>query len=387
MTRSYNRTIHHQTIHSNIPIVGNERWTETNKVKTVTFSVNNTLDLLRNQEKIKALGNPGLPSEEQLKLFERTAKSMTIKAWYGCTYGGDFDAPMEIWPVYTIEYDEPQSIHDYLFQVLNCVNFLSFCFGVKLVPHDIHIDQLSHTEIRKALEEKNYQGDYEVHYIWPETKIDLRDLWVGGSPVRAWNDKELNTLCACLVAWMDRADIWKKSYIMMMRSFGLKESISAERLINACRWFEEVPIASANKVISRKDICAIVNAAKNMAKELGHPSAIRERIANAISKVKEESTEEHFTRLVKIIEEKFGKDIFPKNAVSHLRQAIQFRGKTAHGHFNPKNDDEFRAFNKSTLAMEALCYLLTALELPISEEGMKRVRHNPLVRDYHNAYE
>ena len=37
--------------------------------------------------------------------------------------------------------------------------------------------------------------------------------------------------------------------------------------------------------------------------------------------------------------------------------------------------------------MEAFCYLLTALDLPISETGMKRIGSNPLVRDYRLAYD
>jgi hypothetical protein len=127
--------------------------------------------------------------------------------------------------------------------------------------------------------------------------------------------------------------------------------------------------------------------AAKKAQELGHLPIIRERIAGAIKWVKAESAEERFTRLVAIIEKRFGKDILTDGAVADLRRAIQFRGRTAHGHFNPDSDAEFRAFSKSIQAMEALCFMLTALDLPISEAGMMRITNNPLVRDYRLAYE
>jgi hypothetical protein len=88
-----------------------------------------------------------------------------------------------------------------------------------------------------------------------------------------------------------------------------------------------------------------------------------------------------------LVEAKFGSGVLPPEAVDHLKRAINFRGKSAHGHFHPENDVEFRAFSKSTRAMEALCYLLTGLDLPISAEGSKRVWSNPVLRDYRLAYD
>jgi hypothetical protein len=186
---------------------------------------------------------------------------------------------------------------------------------------------------------------------------------------------------------MNRTAEWKNAYQMMMRSFALKGVISAERLINACRWFEEIPIAQIHNALTDEHIEAIAAAATHKAQELGYLPTIRERIAGAIKWVKAESAEERFTRLVALIEDRFGKGTLEEGAVAHLKRAIQFRGRTAHGHMNPKGDAEFRAFSKSIRAMEALCYLLTALELPISGAGKKRIRSNPLVQDYRLAYE
>jgi hypothetical protein len=386
-TTNHGRTIYHQGLISNVAVVGHDRWDETDKVKRVSFAVKHSMELLRHGEKVKALGSTKIPLDEDRRIFEDHANGMTLRAWYGASYGMEFDAPKELWPTLGIEFDEPQGIHEFIKSVSYYLDFLSFCLGVKLKPDNIRIDRLSNDEMTASLAARTYQGSHEVHYVWPEEEINPRDLWVGGSPVRAWNEEELGWLRACLVEWMNRVDLWGRSYVMMMTSFGLRSVISAERLINACRWFEDIPIARSQNVLSEAEVDAISAAAASKAEELGHGPILRERIASAVKRVRSESAEEQFTRLVTDIERKFGRGIMPNNAVLHLRRAISFRGKTAHGHFDPEGEKEYRAFSKSTRAMEALCYLLTALELPISAEGIHRVKSNPVVRDYLQAYE
>jgi hypothetical protein len=376
------RKTYHQGFISNVDIVGHDQWTDADKVKKVSFTVEHSMALLRHRDRIQALGTIKDPTKADLTIFEVIAEGMKLGAGYGATYNLDFDPPKELWPIFWIEFNEPQSIHDYIEHVTNYVAFLAFCFGSKLKPDRISIDRFPHDEMMVAVEAGTYLGNHEVHYVWPEEKIDLRDVWVGGSPVCAWDEDELSSLRACLVAWISRANVWNKPYGMMVTSFALKGTMSAERIINACRWLENVPIAQSNNAISKKDVKAIAAAATQKAEELGHDPHIRRRIANAIQWVKAESAEERFTRLVAKIEEKFGKDVLPENVVAHLRRAVQFRARAAHGHFNPESEEEFSSFAKSTRAMEAFCYLLTALDLPISVKGLERARSNPVVRDY-----
>jgi hypothetical protein len=381
------RRIYHRGVIANVAVVGHDRWTESDKVKRVSFTVKHSLELLRHEDKVKELGRTRYPAEEHFGVFSDAVNCVKLRAWYGATYGMDFDAPKDLWPMFEIEFDEPKAIHDYIEHVSCYVHFLSFCLGVKLKPERIQIERLSRDEMMAAVKADTYFGSHEVHYVWPEEKIDSQDLWVGGSPVRAWDDEELSALRACLIAWMNRAQAWKKAYVMMMTSFALKNVISAERLINACRWFEEIPTTQSQNAVSSKDIVIISAAATQNAQEIGYESAICERIASAIKWVKAETSEERFRRLVARVEGKFGKGVLPENAVAHLKRAIQFRGKTAHGHFKPASEEEFAAFSKSTRAMEALCYLLTALDLPISSEGLARVGSNPVVSDYRRAFE
>ncbi len=352
----------------------------------MSFTVNHSLNLIRHKEKVALIGSARFSEEDIFELFSDSILGMKISARYGATYGMEFDAPKKLWPIFEIEFDNACNLHEYIIYVSNYTQFLSFCLGVKLKPNDIRLSRLSREETITALENRTYVGDHEAHYVWPEEEIESRDLWVGGSPVRAWDEEELTALRACLMTWMNRAPAWNNAYAMMMTSFALKNVISSERLVNACRWLEEIPISQSQSAISNSDINAISTSAVQQAEKLGYSSNIRERIEGAIKWIKAETAEERFTRLIATVREKFGKNILPEDVVMHLRRAIQFRGKSAHGHFSPQDDEEYKSFAKSILAMEAFCYLLTALELPINAEGVKRVKSNPVLRDYIHSF-
>ena len=246
---------------------------------------------------------------------------------------------------------------------------------------------MSFAEMQEAVTARTYLSDHQVYYVWDEEKFEQRDTAAFGSPVRAYDDDALASLRTCLLTWMNRAEQWHKPYSLMMGSLALRNDVSAERLINACRWLDEIPLARPKNGLPKKDVQMIANAASDKALELGHDKAVRERIKNAVRWVRVETSEGRFSRLVERVEDKFGKGILPANVVKHLTGAIQFRGRVAHGHFEPSNDAEHQAFYKSMRAVEALCLLLTAVDLPISEEGCKNIASHPLVEGYMRAYE
>ena len=292
------QTIYHQELVSNIAVVGHDPWKTEDGVSRVTFNVKHSKGLMRHKAKVSAIGGSRYPERDQLTIFADHAEGMTLKAWYAPTYGAEFEAPKELQPVFGIEFHKPRSIRDYIGYVLNYVRFLSFCLGVQLKPSEICVDRLSIDDLEKAIESGSYLGVHMVHYIWREPEIDTDDFWRGGSPALSWDDEELGSLRACLVVWMNRAAEWKKSYTLMMASFGLRGVVSAERLINACRWLEDIPIAQSQNALADGDVEAIVDAAISRGQELGLSRIIRERIAGALRWVKTESAEERFTRLV-----------------------------------------------------------------------------------------
>lgn len=383
----YENSVHHQAIISNLAIVGPNKWDESDKIKSVSFRIDHTIELLRNKRKISRIRRGRGAPEDAFKIFECVTNDKILRAWYAASYSLDSDGPKSIWPSFTIDFDEPKDIHDFIVDVSTYVYFFSLCLGVQLKPRDIKINRLSSAEIMEEANSNSYQGPHDVHYVWPEMKIDASQIWAGGSPVIAWTDKELETLQNCLIYWMNRADAWTKSYSMMITSLGLANEISPERLLSACRWFEEIPLTKNEAVLSDAQINAIAGAASGKAKELGYQVDISGRVKGAVKQIKTESSADRFTRLITLVRKRFGDEVLPSNVISHLNNAVAFRGRTAHGHFNPSDRSEFLKFSKATRAMEALCHLLTAIELPMNKNGLKRIKSNPVIQSYDRAYE
>jgi hypothetical protein len=157
-----------------------------------------------------------------------------------------------------------------------------------------------------------------------------------------------------------------------------------DRLLTACNWFAEIPLTRTQEAIAGEHIQLIAQAAAQKGSELGY-EAIKSRIAGAVKSIRTESNEDRFSRLLNTVKQKFGPGVVDHAFLTHLKRALELRGKSAHGHFSPADDAEFRVFVKSVCAMEALCFLLTARDLPITAAGVERAQSNPFLRDYRCA--
>jgi hypothetical protein len=186
----------------------------------------------------------------------------------------------------------------------------------------------------------------------------------------------------CLRAWVSRDAVWRSANNLMIGSLVLQDSLSGERLLNACRWLEEIPGANSEMAVSDDDIDAIASIASVEAEKRGH-QGYGPRIAGVIrSQLKKESNKERFTRLHRTICETFGNSALNESVIDYLLKAMLFRGKVAHRHFVPSDEAEHRSFEKSIYAIEALCYLLTIRDLPMSDGGRQRAIKQQIVANY-----
>src|SRR5690606_30941350 len=55
------------------------------------------------------------------------------------------------------------------------------------------------------------------------------------------NDDEVANFKDCFSQWIAQYPTWSKAYSLMAYAFCLDGEISGERLLNACKWFEEIP--------------------------------------------------------------------------------------------------------------------------------------------------
>ena len=210
-------------------------------------------------------------------------------------------------------------------------------------------------------------------------------MWVGHAFAHVRNDEHLTEFLNCLRQWVERDDAWSAATNLMMGAFRLQSTMSGERLLNACKWLEEIPGADSEMAVSDEDINAIALVAAAEAEKRGHKE-YGPRIAGVIrGQLKKESNAERFVRLHKEICARYGDNALPVDAIPHLLKAMQYRGRVAHGHYEHEDEADYQAFAKSVYAMEAICYLLTIKDLPISDEGAKRAAGQPIVANYRHC--
>jgi len=373
-------------ISSNTAVIGHDRRETTDKLKRVTFLVRRAKDLLKHKEKFDALAKRKIGDEYDSDLFSVTASGMTIRAAYSSGYSLEYNATTNITPYLEIEFPNGATLSDYLNHVGCLVEFFSFCLGAHMTPSEIRICRLLRDDFIAAVKAQAHPEDYAAHYIWPKIPVhEALDLWVGGSLVKAWDEEELAVLKECITLWFGRDADWNKANGQMMRCLALRQEFSADRLLTACTWFEEIPLTRAQAAITDEHIELIAQAAAQKGSELGY-TKIKGRITGALKSIRTESNEDRFLRLLNMIKQKFGPAVVDDMIITHLKRALELRGKSAHGHFSPADDAEFRAFVKSVCAMEALCFLLTACDLPMTAAGIERAQSNPFIRDYRLVY-
>lgn len=375
--------VHHERIYANIAVEGYAKWEEKDPVKRVAFRLKNAEQLLMHKDKDETLASR-LTSGSDGDLFRQQVEGITVSARYSGVWHGGRKEPTEAWTELEIEFSEEATVFNYIESVMTVVRFFSFCLGTALKPSQIRIYKQKMAERLQALENKQEAEEFEVHYVWPEPPVEDLDTWVGGSPVRAWDDEQVADLCKCLEAWMARSAAWKNSSILMMGALSSKREMSVDRLMQACKWFEEIPLTKLQQSIQEKHLGEIAAVAVAKATELGY-GPIEPRIQGALRSIKTERNEDRFNRLVEAVRARFGAKVLNDSVTADLMKAIALRGKGAHGHLDASSEHEFKEFGRAVYAMEALAWLLTALELPMNTEGVEAVNSNPLVRDYRHG--
>jgi hypothetical protein len=168
---------------------------------------------------------------------------------------------------------------------------------------------------------------------------------------------------------------------MMMGSLKFIGEISAERMLAAFKWLEEIPIAVQLQPVDSDHVDCIASCAAEVALRLGYDNWV-DRIRGSLRVLRFESHRDRFTRLIKSIRHRLGTNIVDDLIVEHLMRATMFRGKVAHGIFEPKDEAERLDFIRATAALECFNYLLMVRDLPVSETGVERVRSSKLVSEY-----
>ncbi len=383
--RDLPRTAYTQTIQANIVVAGPEAWPTDRLIRHVQCRVPLADRLLRHTETYENLARTDPCRMPGTELLEVTLGEALIRISY--VVSGLVGDPIKtsILPRIDIDFPDGRLLDDYLPTVNSIVRFFSAAICLKLRPHNLEIGPQTHAERMMAIQTHTPAHMFEVHYIWPSDSItDESSVELHGAFALSYTDAQRDNLKACLHAWLERDEEWCNATTLMMGSFKLKGEISAERMLAAFKWMEEIPTAKQLMPINNCHVKKIAAQAARVAAKLGYGEWLK-RIEGSLSVLRFESHRDRFSRIAGTLRDRFGADIVDAKIVDHLVRATTFRGRIAHGHFEPCDDDEFAAFTKANAALECFNYLLMLRDLPISDEGIERIRSSRILVEYRFA--
>jgi len=372
---------------SNLAVMGRDPWSPTDFVHQVFFRITHTDDTLKHMPTFDRVVQTKIGTDINTEIFSARVANATISASYNYSGKTGYDYPHDVRAALAVEFDAPQTLVQYRRFVQAIVRFFSAVVGIPLNAFDIGISRLDEREQRTAIEARTYYGNHKVFEIQDAHELNRNRvrLWGGCQFAHSRTDNELNALVACLVEWMRREPVWTGPTVLMMESMRMDRVMSADRLLTACKWFEEIPGTRSIPAIKGEDIQTLAKLTGEKAVELGY-SDIAGRVAGAIKGLSKETRMQQLERVVAEVRTVFGNDCLDSDIVTYLAKAYGFRGRAAHGHFSPADDREYSEFAKSVHAMECISYLLTIKELPMLDGGRRRVLSNPLVRAYKTTF-
>jgi hypothetical protein len=379
------RSVCQSGIISNITVIGANAWRPDDLVRRLVFDVAQTERVLRHREKVRSLGRSLHPSDADLTLYRAEGRDVTLTAGYVATYGVDTRSLTAYRPTFSIEFTAGCPLDEIEVHLVRYLAFLSFVLGGRVTPAAVRVDRLSLEEIVRSVEAGTYVGDYKVMWNWPSDEHDPMSLASHGAPFLAEDDSELAAWEIGLAEWINRSNVWERAYIRMTECLRLRHIVSGERLLAAWRWFEELPITGAERAFDDAAVEPVIQAALVAARDQGLAD-VENRIRGSLRRIGEETMRDRLTRLVSSVREHFDGANLLDGMFAYLGDARDFRGRVAHGHFAARDENEGQRFNKATLAMEALCFLLTARDLPMTDAGRRRIWSHPVLMGYQLAY-
>jgi hypothetical protein len=377
------RTTQFQEVTSNLAIIGDRPWTESDHVVVATFELRDTDDVFKNKEAIQRLSKSTLETIPREPLLIAAGPRFTTSVRYKFSYAFDREAVSDIEPYFHVQFENPTSIYEYYDAVTCIAQFAACATGM---PHPVEsIELYQRPWAPHGADRSAHPDSYSAHYLRGGDYQTERDQLPGTSVWHARRSDDLETLQRAIAAWIGRHDQWRAANAMMMAAIGSRTVLSADRIINACRWLESLPNATSLPCVDDAGIESISEAARSKAAELGYAN-LSQRISGVLKPIGNENHADRFERLVSSIEKNFGTPIAGDGLVDDLSKAIWFRNRCAHGNFLPASETEQRSFLRSTLAMEAFCFLMMISELPIELTQVGRIANHRIVRDYCLCY-
>ncbi|MGX9856808.1 hypothetical protein ACR03S_15395 [Limimaricola variabilis] len=273
--------------------------------------------------------------------------------------------------VIKISFDKPIKVSEIYAEILLIRSFLSMVSGCAIGLRDIYFYRARSDAL------SNISDLVENRFLWlnsfPVDNVsELRHIPL----LRVGGNSERENFSNCLASWYIRGDKWIGAMMGALRRLG-DDTYSGERLVRACSWLEDIPIAKPTKVMATGDVGRLKQIVSDgLPSEFSHLS---ERIGGLIGAVANESHRERVSRLFPYVARAGlydSKDEFVRDVVEGLRR----RGKFAHGHKPLSKSSEFSDLVRQIDAVETLCYCIMFFSLPLSGDYSLLQTNHPIRR-------
>lgn len=377
-------TTYCQEILSNTALIGPDQWQATDQVHSINFSIPGSGNVFDHKELLQRIARADLGWSDDNSLFSVECDTCKVSVWYAAEHQIMRGFTTDIQPRFDVSLKQPGSLDCAFGLMMDVVEFVSAVTGRLVEPTDIFLWRGQPPD-SEAKDWDRTIGPYACHFLWLRPMADAEERGYLGLAYAAWDSEEVAALRDALTEWLRRADNWHNANQLMMQALRFRKVLTPERMLNASKWLEEIPGTGSHDVISDEHLGQISKAAKEKAAALGLGS-LNGRIHSAIKRLKSETHQQRFARLVQDLESRFDTRVFRPSLIDDLIAAQSYRGVAAHAHMTLQSTASFQAFNRAIGGVEALCFLLTLKDLPPSPHETNRLTQHAFLRDYLIAY-
>ena len=300
-------------VHFNRANYGADLWLDSDKVKTVRFSVKGSEKLVEDSNKIDRIHASAIPDYGDIQIYVLPVGKLTIGANYSVVSKLGGLERHTISPEFTIEFHDPVSSGEEMKYVYEYVSFLSFFAFKKLEATNIRISRYYVSEFTDALKSNpNSVWEHRVCTLSsPSSDKEIATHNLHIEPISIFGDAEKLHFLDCLKRWFSIENPWKDALRFFYASIGFRNIHASERLLTAYKWLDSIP-SSKHTPSPNQNLDEIVNAAIAMAEQQGTTEDFKNRIKGALSKLNAETHKERFLRIIVQVNLKF-KDVLVKD--------------------------------------------------------------------------
>lgn len=377
-------TVDHRMIISNLALIGDDTWCAQDLVKRATLRVPTADALFKTSELYKKIMKSDFLHLDMEPILITKTPDFEVHLTFTIKGDGYHDNPTAADPIFELRFEHGVKLLELLRAVTCLEQFISCLSGKVHYTDSLTISRYSESDIEERLEREEPVSGHILYRYYDKNRATPDYLSLYETAVNLISPDSRQVFDAALYSWIENYSDIEVAASYMMRALQTQNILSSDRLLNAWKWFESIPVTKPRRQVKKEDARAVGKLVSAELRKMGYEIPVADRAASAVSKVSLESNRDRFQRLVDFVKEGYGESIIDQSMVDWLLAAYAQRGPAAHGVGNVSST-EFDLMELSIDALEAMCtlLLLDMVDLPVDERA--RVGQHPLLDSYNRG--